>query len=159
MQQPESTSAPVSQVRGCIVTFQRLYGRSGWVVIFSSSSATDSESVSNAIHWDKMHIICVRGLHRKGDWRKRNLARIQISFFLLFFLTSAPEKSWKSEPESHMEHFPQDRENEQDVAFFKFLKLYCDQTVNFFQIFSTIFNALVRPNLQRWTGFAHNFEG
>ena len=28
----------------------------------------------------------------------------------------------------HMGHFPQDGENEQNVSFFLFLKLYCDQT-------------------------------
>ena len=37
-----------------------------------------------------------------------------------------------------MGQIPQDRENGQNVAFFNFfLKLYCDQTVWFFQLFST----------------------
>ena len=35
----------------------------------------------------------------------------------------------------HIGHFPQDGENEQNVAFFCFLKLYCDQTVWVFSSF------------------------
>ena len=36
-----------------------------------------------------------------------------------------------------MGQFPQDRENGQNVAYFYFLELCCDQTVWFFQLFST----------------------
>ena len=36
-----------------------------------------------------------------------------------------------------MGQIPQDGNNGQDVDFFIFLKLYCDQTVLFFQLFST----------------------
>ena len=37
--------------------------------------------------------------------------------------------------ELHMGQIPQDGENGQNVAFFIFLKLYCDQTVSFFLTF------------------------
>ena len=40
---------------------------------------------------------------------------------------------------THMGQIPQDGENGQNVAFFLFfLKLYCDQTVRFFQLLSTV---------------------
>ena len=35
----------------------------------------------------------------------------------------------------HMSHIPQDGENGQNVAFFIFLKLRCDQTARFFSFF------------------------
>ena len=38
----------------------------------------------------------------------------------------------------HMGQFIQDRENGQNVDFFIFLELRCDQTVRFFQLFSTV---------------------
>ena len=37
----------------------------------------------------------------------------------------------------HLSQIPQEGENGQNVAFFIFLKLFCDQTVWFFQLFST----------------------
>ena len=39
---------------------------------------------------------------------------------------------------AHMGQFPQDGENGQNVAFFIFLVLCCDQTVWFVQLFSTV---------------------
>ena len=37
-----------------------------------------------------------------------------------------------------MSQIPQEGENGQNVEFFIFLKLFCDQTVWFFQLFSTV---------------------
>ena len=50
---------------------------------------------------------------------------------------------------AHMGQFPQDGENGQNVAFFIFLELWCDQTVWFFRLFSTILKRL-------WPGHVKN---
>ena len=48
------------------------------------------------------------------------------------------QESW----DIYMGQIPQDGENKQYVALFLFLKLYCDQMVGFFQVFSTVLKRL-----------------